>query len=88
MEVGVKYCGGCNPRYDRPAVLNKLKKKYSDVNFSYASEDKETDLLIVICGCTAACADYSKLKSKNGIVVIDDEKGIEKISQAIDNLIK
>ena len=33
MTVAVKYCGGCNPRYDRGAALEKLKKRYPDIKF-------------------------------------------------------
>ena len=24
MKVGIKYCGGCNPRYDRAAFVERL----------------------------------------------------------------
>lgn len=27
MKVGIKYCGGCNPRYDRVAAVNQLKRE-------------------------------------------------------------
>lgn len=83
MEVGVKYCGGCNPRYDRPELLNKLRKAYPDVKFDYAKEGVETDLLIVLCGCTAECADISNLKAKK-TVVINSIEGFEKISAVIE----
>ena len=26
MKVGVKFCGGCNPRYDRGGLLRKIKE--------------------------------------------------------------
>ena len=26
MKIGIKYCGGCNPRYNRTAVVSRLKK--------------------------------------------------------------
>lgn len=29
MKIGIKYCGGCNPRYDRSQEVEKLKKKIS-----------------------------------------------------------
>lgn len=28
MKIGIKYCGGCNPRYDRSHEVDKLKKRF------------------------------------------------------------
>ena len=25
MRIGIKYCGGCNPRYDRVAAVKELQ---------------------------------------------------------------
>jgi 4-hydroxybutyrate CoA-transferase len=30
MKVGVKFCGGCNPRYDRKAELAKALQRFGD----------------------------------------------------------
>lgn len=83
MNISVKYCGGCNPRYDRPGLLNKLKKEFPMHTFDYANPDTESDFLIVICGCTAVCAQYSDLKAKNGNIVISGEDGYAQIVDKI-----
>ena len=36
MKIGIKYCGGCNPRYDRSQEVEKLKKKFSQHTFTSA----------------------------------------------------
>ena len=30
MKVGIKYCGGCNPRYDRGEFVSKLLAAHPD----------------------------------------------------------
>lgn len=34
MILGIKYCGGCNPTYDRGAAVAELKKDLSDLEVS------------------------------------------------------
>ena len=54
-KVFLRYCGGCNPRYDRVAAVEHLKKCFPHLTFGpYDSEEKGCAALIV-CGCTARC---------------------------------
>ncbi len=55
MTIAVKYCGGCNPRYDRGAAFNELKKKYPDIKFESLNMKKEYDDVLLICGCERTC---------------------------------
>lgn len=32
MKIGIKYCGGCNPRYDRNQEVEKLKKNFPSIH--------------------------------------------------------
>ena len=41
MAIGVKFCGGCNPTYDRTAEYVKLKKRYPDVIFETYDPSKK-----------------------------------------------
>ncbi|WP_333887011.1 hypothetical protein [Clostridium sp.] len=61
MNVGIKYCGGCNPKYDRKQFLYDLQQEFK-YNFETASLDKTYDIVIVLCGCTSCCVAHSKLK--------------------------
>lgn len=61
-SVGVKYCGGCRCLYDRQARFEKIRELSADVcTFEYASCGKTYDILLVLSGCTAQCADISTL---------------------------
>lgn len=62
MLIGVKFCGGCNPRYNRKDFFERLISTYSQHQFNIADINQNYDLLIVIGGCSCCCADYSDYK--------------------------
>lgn len=73
MRIGVKYCGGCNPRYDRPALVARLKDALGggvDWISAGAAEDVPLDFVLVVCGCTAACARHQDLTGARGKLII------------------
>lgn len=64
MKIGIKYCGGCNPRYDRTREVKKLMKNFPDETFTYHPEDEPCDVLLFVCGCQTGCAAQSDLKAQ------------------------
>lgn len=56
LRVGIKFCGGCNPRYDRPALVSRLAGRFPRVCFLPVAEGERYDAVAVVCGCLAACA--------------------------------
>lgn len=64
----VKYCGGCNSRYDRVKAVRMLEEQFGE-KLPAAQAGECYDELYVICGCTAKCADVSALKAKHYIWV-------------------
>ncbi|NMA93546.1 MAG: hypothetical protein GX975_02670 [Clostridiales bacterium] len=72
MEVLVRYCGGCNPRYDRSEVLELLREEFPDVEFivTTSHEERTGDAVLVLAGCTAACADYSSVSSPHAPIIV------------------
>jgi len=79
MLVGVKFCGGCNPRYDRGKAFEAIKKQLDGTaEFVIAEEGKEYDYILVIGGCTNCCASHSQYKTINEIIKMWDEDHIER----------
>ncbi len=60
MTIGVKFCGGCNPMYDRGKLFEKTKEAYPDHTFEVADDTKKYETLLVICGCERVCADTTR----------------------------
>ena len=58
-RVGIKYCGGCNPRFDRVAAVESLGCRALPA----ARPGERYDLILVVCGCSAACAGLDGLEA-------------------------
>ncbi|MBE6034505.1 hypothetical protein [Aminipila sp.] len=87
MRCGVRFCGGCNPRYDRGKALVTLEEGLKgEVDFVIAEENVLYDLLLVIGGCTNCCASYEQFNTKEGVIKMWDKTQIEKIARAIKEL--
>jgi hypothetical protein len=70
MRIGVKFCDGCNPRYDRSGELDKILdhfekdseafgKDHSEKGkalFGFAKDGGKYDVLLAVCGCNNQCA--------------------------------
>ena len=72
IKIGVKFCGGCQSRYERGSLYEKIRDELTDVSFEYANFDKVYDILLVISGCPIKCADIKGYKSKI-IINIDSQ---------------
>ena len=58
-RVRIKYCGGCNPNYDRVALVEEMKARLSGI-VEWASSDAGCfDLVVAVQGCEIACADLT-----------------------------
>ena len=73
IKVVIKYCGGCNPYYDRVALVKKLERRLrGKVEFVSANSD-HIDLVLAVEGCNTACADLSSLEGKKIRVITRNE---------------
>jgi len=87
MKIGIKYCGGCNPTYDRTEVVSKLKKRLSESDsIETANQGIIYDIVVILCGCNKACANYENLESKYEKVCISSEKDSIKLFDIIDKI--
>lgn len=86
LTVGIKYCGGCNPKYDRAQKVQELQKHYPQLCFSYAVPAQTYDFLIVICGCHANCASHENLSVQSKKFILCEEQDFEQLYTFFDNL--
>jgi len=61
-RLAVKFCGGCNPSFERMAVAQILHRDLPDVCWVLPKE--EADLLIIINGCLGNCAERPEVQEK------------------------
>ncbi len=62
LRIGVKYCGGCNPSYDRVALVRQMENALAGEAAFVSFEEKDLDVMLVVCGCETACVDISLFK--------------------------
>jgi hypothetical protein len=55
-RIGVKYCGGCNPTYDRMQVVRQLRSCFLNRFYFFPRSRKNLDGLLFINGCHRSCA--------------------------------
>ena len=66
-RIRVKYCGGCNPRYDRGELVARLVADVPEADFSLSAGDH--DLALVVCGCHSRCASREGLGGRLNVVL-------------------
>lgn len=85
MIINVKYCGGCNPRYERLNIVENLKKRFPEMTICFG-EAKEADAAVIICGCSAACADVNGCYGSYGRFVIWKETAQKDLYDFLENI--
>ena len=69
LKIGLRYCGGCNPRYDRVKVVEKLKKLLPDVEFFNAEEGGDYSAVLIVSGCPTQCTKIDDLDVPAGRMI-------------------
>jgi hypothetical protein len=64
VKVGLKYCGGCRPDYDRTAAVKDIIEELGEGFEITGADDEESDLILVVTGCKTACVDTTLLPDK------------------------
>ena len=79
MLIGVKYCGGCNPNYERSRILKMARAEFPRVTFEPYRTDAAYDLVLMICGCRQSCTTFRCSNSANGVCNIASLEEYEKL---------
>lgn len=76
----IKFCGGCNPKYERESIALKLEGLFGH-HLQQAKSGGHYNELYVICGCTARCADISQIQADR-VIMIDSVDSFESIKHS------
>ncbi len=82
MVIGIKYCGGCNPTYERVARVERFKKDHPEHEY-VSSTDRTCDIWMVVCGCSRRCAITTGLKARSEVVPLWNEESFQWLERAI-----
>ena len=64
VTVGLKYCGGCKPDYDRVALVETLRRRLGDRVIWVRADDPAAEMILAVHGCLTACADLEPYQAK------------------------
>lgn len=53
--IAIKFCGGCNPTFDRLYYWDKIKKETAGAIRWTSPDHPHPDGLLLICGCHTSC---------------------------------
>lgn len=57
-RVGLKYCGGCNPSYDRVKYVRRIQKAAGTrIEWVHVEEAVGFDVVVIVTGCDRACVE-------------------------------
>ncbi|MDD5169631.1 MAG: hypothetical protein PHN75_12490 [Syntrophales bacterium] len=54
-KIAIKFCGGCNPTFDRSDYWSGIKAAINSEIDWVSPDQPDIDALLLICGCYAAC---------------------------------
>ena len=55
-KIGIKYCGGCNPGYERVEMIERVQFRFNDQFLFLRHDEPDIDVLVLMSGCHRACA--------------------------------
>lgn len=88
-KVGVKYCGGCNPSYDRVGFVTRLSSRYADKILIETVESTVVyDAIIVVGGCKVCCANHKDLTATHLKIIVASENDYSNTCEKLDKLIE
>jgi hypothetical protein len=64
VRAGLKYCGGCDPTFDRSEFVKDLTASLGFAVQWVSFEDENISCLLIVNGCEIACVDPKEFESK------------------------
>jgi len=73
VKVGLKYCGGCNPEYDRVSLVRHIEESLQGKVEFVKPESESVRLILAVEGCSTACADLSAFQGMEVRIIYNIE---------------
>jgi len=87
LKIGVKYCGGCNPTYDRVALVKEVEGRLRGKASLVRADSEGVTLVLAVEGCATACADLSPFEGLE-VWIITCPEGAEPFIRYIEAMVK
>ncbi len=79
VEIAIKFCGGCNPTFDRVQYWERVRRIAADrVSWVRLRED-HNEVVLLINGCRSACPEHDLPPTSRLVSVKNDETPPEEV---------
>ena len=68
-KIAIKYCGGCNPDFDRKQAVEAMLARLGNAVDVVAPDDPEVEIIVAVEGCPVSCADLDAYQEKSVVVL-------------------
>lgn len=82
--VGVRYCGGCNPRYDRVSLVRSLEECFPEMAFEPFRREGDYLAVLVVCGCPVHCALQPEELREPHIIPVSGPDGLSQVKARLE----
>lgn len=72
-KIAVKFCGGCDPAYDRVELVQRIKEEAGDLIEWLTLDEQGHEAVLLVCGCLKACPED---ELRHGSVVLLKHDGL------------
>lgn len=72
-RIGLKYCGGCNPRHDRVETVAIIKEGLKNHVEFVSYDDADVEGILIVTGCPTACVDRMPFAGRHTWTVTGEE---------------
>lgn len=74
LHCTIKFCGGCNPHYDRGAAYRRICSQLAGAaEFSYPQDSSHYDVLLILRGCSCCSYVYEDISATHRIICSNQE---------------
>jgi hypothetical protein len=85
-RIGIKYCGGCNPRHDRVQAATWIRERLEDRCEFVSYRDRDAEATLIVTGCPTACVNRKPFAGRPVWVVTsmrDAERFVEQMNAEV-----
>ena len=83
LPVALKYCGGCNPTYERSHIVRNIRRDLPDLIMEAWRPEGHYGYALLICGCFQSCLHFACDNAENGILEIHREEDYHAIYERL-----
>ena len=77
VKIAIKYCGGCNPEFDREEAVDEMLSRLGQTVEVLALDDPAVEMVVAVQGCPVSCADLDAHQGKT-IVTLSSRDAVER----------